>query len=213
MLNAFMNSQLQGTDTAVAQSQNSSVAKVSRISKVDVTAVIAGANPANIVFTAADTDLCTTATAHGFTSGVKVQFTTTTTLPGGLSTSTDYHLAVISTTTFKVCTSQANVSAGTYVDITDAGTGVHTVAVTATLAGTIKIQKTNSTLEEITAATAVWVDLDDTEVYNGNNSLTISAAGNKNWLCDNIAAHALRLVTTITSGTVTADIRLSGKVS
>ncbi len=206
-----VNTQLLTTSTTIAQSQNSSVVQLDRIQILDLTATIAGANPSNIAFTAAASDLCTTATAHGFTSGVKVQFTTTTTLPAGLSLLTDYYLAVLSSTTFKVCASQADVTAGTYVDITDAGTGTHTVNVTTTLAGSAKLQKTNSTPDEVSAGSAVWIDLDNAEVYNGNNSQTISAAGNLNWLLDNFAARALRAVITITSGTVTCDLRANGK--
>ena len=57
----------------------------------------------------------------------KVQFTTTTTLPAGLSLATDYWLVRQSSTTAKVATSYANAIAGTTVDITDAGTGTHTL--------------------------------------------------------------------------------------
>jgi hypothetical protein len=63
-------------------------------------------------------------------SGAAVYFTTTTTLPAGLSINTIYYLLEISTTTFKVCTSYKNSvgsAAGTVIDITDAGTGVHTM--------------------------------------------------------------------------------------
>lgn len=60
-----------------------------------------------------------------------VQFTTTGTLPAGLSPSTNYYLRYITTTgVYKVATSLANAIAGTYVDITDAGTGTHTATST-----------------------------------------------------------------------------------
>lgn len=62
-------------------------------------------------------------------TGHKVRFTTTNTLPTGLSLNTDYYLARISATTVSVSTSVANVYAGTYVDLTaaGAGVGVHTL--------------------------------------------------------------------------------------
>jgi hypothetical protein len=207
----YLNSQLLSTSTNIAQAQNSGPANMDRLKMADITAVVAGANPANIVFTGAVNDLCTTATDNGFTSGVKVRFTTTGTLPAGLATGTDYYLAVISTTTFKVCTTQANVLTATYVDITNTGTGVHTVSVQTTLAGTLKLQKTNSTDDEISKGTAVWVDLDDTEIYNGANSYTVSAAATKNWLVDVCAAKALRLNAAVTSGTITIDCRCHAK--
>jgi len=57
----------------------------------------------------------------------KVQFTTTTTLPTGLSAGTDYWLVRQSATTAKVATSYANALAGTVIAFTDAGTGTHTL--------------------------------------------------------------------------------------
>ncbi len=59
----------------------------------------------------------------------KVRFTTTTTLPAGLSLNTDYYLIRQTGTTAKVATSYINAVAGTYVDITDAGTGTHTLTI------------------------------------------------------------------------------------
>ena len=83
-------------------------------------------------FTAdAGTDLCTwTSTASipsNILTGTRVRLTTTTTLPAGLATATDYYVIRISDTTFKLATSYANAIAGTAINITDAGTGTHTV--------------------------------------------------------------------------------------
>ncbi len=60
-------------------------------------------------------------------SGTKVRFTTTTTLPAGLSLATDYWLVRVSATTARVATSYANYVAGTVVAYTDGGTGTHTL--------------------------------------------------------------------------------------
>ena len=80
-------------------------------------------------FTAATTDIITM-TAHGYEVGDVLQFSTTDTLPAGLSTSTDYYvISVPSANTFKVSATQG----GTTVDITDTGTGTHT----ATLKGRV----------------------------------------------------------------------------
>ena len=82
-------------------------------------------------FTAvAATDICTATSTILTLTGTEVTFTTTATLPAGLSTSTTYYLIYQSATTFKVATSLANALAGTAVDITDTGTGTHTVKVT-----------------------------------------------------------------------------------
>lgn len=83
-------------------------------------------------FTAdAGTDVCTwTSTANipsNILTGTRVRLTTTTTLPAGLATATDYYVIASSTTTFKLATTYANAVAGTAINITDAGTGTHTV--------------------------------------------------------------------------------------
>jgi hypothetical protein len=83
-------------------------------------------------FTAdAGSDVCTwTSTANipsNILTGTRVRLTTTTTLPGGLATATDYYVIRLSNTTFSLATSYANAVAGTAINITDAGTGTHTV--------------------------------------------------------------------------------------
>ena len=77
--------------------------------------------------TAAATDIITAASTILVKTGNPVTFTTTTTLPAGLSLLTTYYMIYQTTTTFKVATSLANALAGTAVDITDTGTGTHTV--------------------------------------------------------------------------------------
>lgn len=58
----------------------------------------------------------------------RVQFTTTGTLPTGLSLATDYYVIKITDTTISVATSYANAVAGTAVSITTGtGSGVHTL--------------------------------------------------------------------------------------
>lgn len=83
-------------------------------------------------FTAdAGTDICTwTSTANipsNILTGTRVRLTTTTTLPGGLATATDYYVIRLSNTTFSLATTYANAVASTAINITDAGTGTHTV--------------------------------------------------------------------------------------
>lgn len=66
---------------------------------------------------------------NDFDTYTKVRFTTTTTLPTGLSLDTDYWLVRVSATTARVATSLANAIAGTVVAYTDAGSGTHTMTV------------------------------------------------------------------------------------
>lgn len=80
----------------------------------------------------AGTDVCTyTSTANipsNILTGTRVRLTTTTTLPAGLALATDYYVIRLSDTTFELATSYANAIAGTQIDITDAGTGTHTIS-------------------------------------------------------------------------------------
>ena len=64
---------------------------------------------------------------NDFNTYSKVRFTTTTTLPTGLSLNTDYWTVRVSATTCRVATSLANAIAGTVIAYTDAGTGTHTM--------------------------------------------------------------------------------------
>jgi hypothetical protein len=80
-------------------------------------------NAAGQTFTAADTDIITAA-AHGFKNGQKVRVTTTAAdLPAGLAVDTTYYVRDVTADTFKVSASVG----GAAVNITDAGTGTHTV--------------------------------------------------------------------------------------
>src|SRR6476661_398545 len=71
--------------------------------------------PAAKVFTAAASDICTAA-SHGYTTGLKGQASTTTTLPAGLALTTDYFVIVLDANTFKLASSLANAIAGTAID-------------------------------------------------------------------------------------------------
>jgi hypothetical protein len=69
-----------------------------------------------------------TMSSHGMITGDgPFQFTTTDTLPAGLAVSTDYWAILVDANTFMVATSLANALASTQVDITDTGTGTHTI--------------------------------------------------------------------------------------
>lgn len=83
-------------------------------------------------FTAdAGTDLMTyTSTTNlpsNILTGTRVRLTTTTTLPAPLATATDYYVIRMSDGTFELATNYANAIAGTQINITDAGTGTHTI--------------------------------------------------------------------------------------
>lgn len=76
-------------------------------------------------FATADVDTANnkiTSAAHGLKDNYPVKFTTTTTLPGGLSASQQYWVVSATTNDFKV----AELPGGAVVDITSVGSGTHT---------------------------------------------------------------------------------------
>jgi hypothetical protein len=68
-----------------------------------------------------------TITAHGFAQDQIVRFTTTGSLPGGLSTNTNYYVIWIDANTIKLGTSYANSHAGSAINISSTGSGTHTI--------------------------------------------------------------------------------------
>jgi hypothetical protein len=122
--------------------------------------------PAAATFVAvAATDICTQA-AHGYVTGLKVQLTTTTTLPAGLSLATDYFIVKLTADTYQLAVSLANavLATPTVVNITGTGTGTHTATPVALAGGKIKLQKSNDNVTwddevadaNVTATSDVW---------------------------------------------------------
>jgi hypothetical protein len=72
-------------------------------------------------FTAATTDIITSA-SHGLVEGDLIHVASSTTLPAGLSASTDYYVRDVTTNTFKVSATLG----GEAVNVTSTGTGTHT---------------------------------------------------------------------------------------
>lgn len=99
-----------------------------RLSGTNVTGVASRVLINTNTFTAnAGTDVITY--TNDWSPFTKVRFTTTGTLPAGLSLGTDYWLIRLTATTANVAASYADAIAGTFVDITDAGSGTHTLRI------------------------------------------------------------------------------------
>jgi hypothetical protein len=82
-------------------------------------------------FATTDVDLDTdviTVVAHGLSHRHRVTFTSTGTVPNGLTAGVVYWIIRLTADTFKVADSEANAFAGTAVDITSIGSGTHTVS-------------------------------------------------------------------------------------
>lgn len=92
-------------------------------------------NDSGQTFTAATTDIITAA-AHGLLTGDQVQVSSGTTLPAGLAAATYYYFYKIDENTGKLCPTLADAVAGTnFINITDTGTGVHTIYLKTNLVG------------------------------------------------------------------------------
>lgn len=81
-----------------------------------------------------------TITAHGQSTGSKGQMTTSTTLPGGLSTSTDYFIIAVDANTVKFADSLAHAVSGTAITLTSSGVGTQTFTPTTSTGNVIKAQ-------------------------------------------------------------------------
>jgi hypothetical protein len=116
---------------------------------------------ADVTFTAAASDVVTFAAAHGLETGdgpVRVS-NSGGALPGGLVAATDYWVIKLDATTIKFAASLANAiaDAPTPVNITDAGTGVHTLADVATTARVLLDDFDHDLQMVLIASAACWV--------------------------------------------------------
>ena len=100
-----------------------------RLSTTNVTGTGARVLINSNTFTASSSGGLLLTYTNDFNTFTKVRFTTTTTLPTGLSLATDYYLVRASSTTAHVATSLANAIAGTFIAYTNAGTGTHTLTI------------------------------------------------------------------------------------
>ncbi len=144
-----------------------------------------------------------TIAAHGYTTGALVRLTTTSTLPAGVTTGVDYYLIALTADTIQFATTQAHALAGTAINLTDFGSGTHTVAVTTTLTGAVKLQKCDDD-DDTPDALKTWFDIT-------SSSQAFAAAATLNWTLVDIGFRLLRAVVSTTSGTVLASIRLNAK--
>lgn len=135
-------------------------------------------------------------TAHGYALGLKGQLTTTGTLPAGLALVTDYFAIPVDANTVQFATSLANAEAGTEVDITDEGVGVHTFTATALSGAVVKLQASNdgTSYEDLSGST-----------------VTISAAGTKIWNHPEPFYRYVKVVHTPSVGAIGLTVVLNAK--
>ncbi len=125
--------------SSFAASGGVGVTIVDHAQRYSVISSVTNVAPAAGTFTCAITDICTKS-AHGYLTGLKVQASTSSALPAGLSTSTDYFVIKLSANTFSLASSLVLAQAGTAIDITDTGTGTQTITPTALAGASLKLQ-------------------------------------------------------------------------
>lgn len=129
--------------SSIAATTNSAVVNCETIKTISVVANVDVNAPASVVFAAGAvnaTDDVITKAAHGMVTGLKGQFTTSGTLPAGLSLLTDYWIIKLTASTFAVAASLSDAQAGTAVALVDQGVGNHTFTPAALAGGVAKIQ-------------------------------------------------------------------------
>lgn len=128
--------------------------------------------------------------SHSLVTGLKGQLTTTGTLPAGLAAATDYFIIKIDANTVKFASSLDNAKAGTAIDITSDGSGVHTFT-SSTLSATLKLQ---SSVDGKT-----WFDL-------SGKSVTITASGSSLFTFVDFAEPQLRTSLAQTGGLLDLEV-------
>lgn len=164
---------------------------VDKVKSVAYVATVTNSAPAAGAFTAAVTDICTKA-AHTFLTGLKVQLTTTTTLPAGLALATDYFVIYLSANTFSLASSLVLAQAGTAIDITDTGTGVHTITPAALAGASIKLQ---GSMDNTT-----YVDLPIKATGDATKSSSITATASVFLGETDVCVNYVRTYVTLTAG-------------
>lgn len=138
-------------------------------------------------FTAnASTDVLTTSATHDYIAGTPVQLTTTGTLPAPLATATTYYVVSPSGATLKL----AATSGGSAIDITDAGTGTHTIT-------DLAIDQTFSTIAEVIRKEVNYHELTTRPTWSPPSSATVNTSTG---IVDKTAA------TTINAASLTTNI-------
>lgn len=197
---------LKDTQTgAFAYSTNMTGVDVQQAKGVCVLTQVTVDTPSAGAFTAAVTDICTK-TAHTMRTGLKVQVSTTGALPAGLSASTDYFVIYLTANTFSLATTLANAIAGTAIDITDTGTGTHTITPTALAGATVKLQGSIDG--------SAYADMPITGTGDVTVTEPITASGNLLLNHVDPMVNYMRAVYTLTAGqmTITQTMEVKGMV-
>lgn len=116
-------------------------------------AIYDGVGLLSSAFTAtAATDILTV-TGHGYSEDDLVWVSSDTTLPAGLSASTNYYVHVLGVNTIQLRTQKG---APTFVDVTDAGTGTHTITLKGRVQMVVGFRHVELTFNATGTANMTW---------------------------------------------------------
>lgn len=133
-----------------------------------------------------------TEVGHGFSTGLKVQLTTSGTLPSPLLAATDYFVIVVDDDSFKLAASLSDAQAGTAITLADAGVGNQTVTPTALAGGSIKLQQSNDAVN--------WIDLGSSTNITADTVLLLEK--------DRPTTRYIRVSISLTAGHISADLEI-----
>lgn len=138
-----------------------------------------------------------TITTHGQQTGSKGQMTTSSALPTGLSTSTDYFIIKIDANTVQFASSLANAVAGTAIDLTNAGVGTQTFTPTASTGNILKLQAGNDGVN--------YADI------SGDTVTIATSSGSTVWDLGTPGYRYVNILYTPSAGQITLSVILNGK--
>lgn len=127
-------------------------------------------------FTANDTNDQLTV-SRIYKTGEKVRLSTTGTLPAPLALLTDYYSIYVDDTHIRLALSLADANAGTYIDLTDTGTGTHTISLYSVQVTCYQQQQKDSITIGTSDGTTEWqeFDLSDLNILKDTLIITINS--------------------------------------
>lgn len=183
--------------------QNSRAATCSAISSASSSTKYNLMANSTFIQTGADT---ITVTSHGFPNAARVTFSSTGTLPAGLSGSTTYYVVSTATNTFQVSTSVG----GSAVDITDEGSGLHTVTRSMVLTQTFDPEDVDFSTDTITITNHDFANGDRVYV-SSSGTLPTPLVSTRFYYIINRAVNTFQLSTT--TGGSAVDITFCGSTT
>lgn len=175
---------------SVVQNVSGDVIDLTKAGGVALVSNITVDTNANAAFTSAAVSTINstiTLTAHGFKTGLKVQFTTSGSLPTGLVTSTNYFIIAVDANTISLGSSLVNALAGTKITLSAAGSGSSSCNPVALAGATIQMQWS---LDQVT-----WIPI--------STATAISASAVFSYTQDRPAFRYVQPIFTLTAGSLT----------